>query len=52
MTANELKVLEILLEELEEAIIERGMPKSHLHNVRDLRRKTLSHFMNNRQEKS
>jgi len=52
MTANELKVLEVLLGELEEAIIERGMPKSHLHNVRDLRRKTLSHFMDNRQGKS
>lgn len=51
MTANELKVLEVLLGELEEAIIERGMPKSHLHNVRDLRRKTLAHFVNDQQER-
>lgn len=44
MTPNEVKVLEVLLGELEQAIVQKGMPKSHLHNIRDLRSKTIPHF--------
>lgn len=44
MTSSEVKVLEVLLDKLEQAIAQKGMPKSHLHNIRDLRSKTLPHF--------
>jgi hypothetical protein len=45
MTPAEINELERLLDRLEQSIVEAGMPKTHLHNVRDLRGKTLSHFM-------
>jgi hypothetical protein len=46
MTKSEINLLENMLNVLEKSIVEKGLPKSHLHNIKDLRSKTLSIFVN------
>lgn len=42
MQENELKQLDALLSELIIEVARHGLPKSHIHNINDLRHKTLT----------
>lgn len=42
MRENELKQLDALLSELIIEVARHGLPKSHIHNIHDLRQKTLT----------